>query len=137
MTAPFRRDLRGLAQDQAGATAVEFALVSTALFAFVFGIAALGMMLFNDLSLQWALTKASRVAEINNAATQSDVSTAVNAYLTQMSLPHATVNYSSSVGANGVRTANISASYSQTYMVPMISTFTINFSSAITVPQPS
>ncbi|HXS06117.1 MAG TPA: TadE/TadG family type IV pilus assembly protein [Rhizomicrobium sp.] len=136
MTQP-RRDLRSFKRDQAGATAVEFALVSTALFAFIFGIAALGMMLFNDLSLQWAVTKASRIAEINNAATQSDVSTAVNAYLAQMSLPTATVSYSSSVGVNGVRTANISASYTQTYMVPMISTFTINFNSAVTVPQPS
>ena len=137
MTAAFRRHVRGFAQDKAGATAIEFALVSTALIAFIFGIVSLSLMLFNNLSLEWALTKASRIPEINNAATQNDVSTAVNAYLAQMGLPTATVTYSSTVGVNGVRTASISAGYRQTYDVPMIHTFIVNFSSSITVPQPS
>ena len=133
----FRRRARKLAGDEAGATAIEFALVSTALISFIIGIAYLSIMVFNNLSLEWALTKAARIAEINNAATQSDISTAVNNYLSSMSLPTATVTYSSSVAANGVRTASMSAGYTQTYDVPMIHSFTINFSSSITVPQPS
>jgi Flp pilus assembly protein TadG len=137
MRARLHRPIKTLAHDESGATAVEFALVSTAFIAFVIGIVYVSIMLFNNLSLEWALAKASRVAEINKTVTQSDVSQAVNAYLASMSLPTATVTYSSSVAANGVRTANISASYSQTYVVPMISTFNINFSSNITVPQPS
>ena len=135
MSAAFRR-ARYWVHDEAGATAVEFALVSTALISFLIGIAYLSIVLFNNLSLEWALTKASRIAEINNAATQGDISDAVNAYLASMSLPTATVNYASSLGANGVRTATISAGYSQTYVVPMVSTFTINFHSDVTVPQP-
>ena len=131
------RPLRGIARDEAGATAIEFALVSTALISFIFGIVYIAIMVFNNLSLEWALTKAARIAEINNTATQTEVSQAVNAYLASMQLPTATVAYSSSVNANGVRTANISAAYTQTYDVPMISSFTINFSSSITVPQPS
>lgn len=128
--APFLRDERG-------ATALEFALVSTAFLSLVIGICYVAIMLFNNMGLEWALTKAARVAEINKAATQNDITTALNGYLAGMNLPNATVTYSSSVGSNGVRTANIGASYTQTYAVPMVHSFTINFSSAIVVPQPS
>lgn len=136
MIAPFSSCCKALQRDEAGATALEFALVSTAFIPLITGIAYLAIMLFNNLSLEWAVTKAARIAEINKAATQSDVSQAINSYLASMNLPTATVAYSSSV-SGGVRTANISATYTQTYVVPMISSFTINFNSNITVPQPS
>ena len=119
--------------DESGATAVEFALVSTAFFALMIGLCYLGIMLFNNMSLQWAVEKAARVAEINSAATQSDIAAAVNSYLASEGLPNATVTYSSSV-SGGVTTATISASYRQTYALPLISTFNINFSSNLTVP---
>jgi Flp pilus assembly protein TadG len=124
---------RALLRDQQGAVAVEFALVSSAFFALLIGLCYLGVMLFNNMSLQWAVEKAARVAEINAAATQSDIQTAVNSYLSSVGLPNATVAYSSSV-SNGVTTGTITASYSQSYTLPMISTFNINFSSNLSVP---
>lgn len=126
--------MRGsLLRDQEGAVAVEFALVSSAFLALLIGLCYLGIMLFNNMSLNWAVEKAARVAEINAAATQSDIQGAVNSYLSSVGLPNATVLYSSST-TNGVTTATITASYSQTYVLPMISTFNINFSSNLSVP---
>jgi len=122
-----------LMSDEGGAAAVEFALVSTAFLAMVIGLCYIGIMLFNNMSLQWAVEKAARVAEINTAATQSDIADAVNSYLASEGLPNATVVYSSSV-SGGVTSATIQASYSQSYALPMISTFHINFSSNLTVP---
>jgi Flp pilus assembly protein TadG len=122
-----------LIRDQKGAVAVEFALVSTAFLAMVIGLCYVGIMLFNNMSLQWAVEKAARVAEINSAATQSDIASAVNSYLASEGLPNATVTYSSTV-SGGVTTATIQASYSQSYTLPMVSTFNINFSSNLTVP---
>ena len=92
-------------------------------------------MLFNNLSLNWAVAKASRLAEINKSVTQTAIAQAVNAELSSMNLPTATVQYTSSV-SGGLRTALITAGYSQTYVLPMVSTFQIDFSSSITVPQP-
>ena len=119
--------------DQDGAAAVEFALVSTAFLAMVIGLCYIGIMLFNNMSLQWAVEKAARVAEINSAATQSDIASAVNSYLSSVGLPNATVTYSSTV-SGGVTTATIQASYNQSYTLPMVSTFHINFSSNLSVP---
>ena len=119
--------------DQDGAVAVEFALVSTAFIAVMFGLCYLGIMLFNNMSLQWAVEKAARVAEINNAATQTDIARAINSYLSSEGLPDATVTYTSSV-SSGVTIATIQASYQQTYAVPLISTFNLTFSSNLSVP---
>jgi len=119
--------------DQDGAVAVEFALVSTAFIAVVFGLCYLGIMLYNNMSLQWAVEKAARVAEINTAATQTDIAGAVNSYLSSVGLPNATVAYSSSV-TGGVTIATIQATYQQTYALPLISTFNLTFSSNLSVP---
>lgn len=127
--------IRIFSKDQSGATAVEFALVSSAFIALVLGICYVAIMLFNNLSLQWAVANASRLAEINKSVTLTTIAQAVNANLASMNLPNATVVYTSSV-SGGLRTAVITAGYSQTYTLPMVSTFNINFSSSITVPQP-
>jgi Flp pilus assembly protein TadG len=122
--------------DQNGATAVEFALVSTAFLSLVIGICYVAIMVFNNMSLEWALTKASRMAEIDKTVTQTDISQAVNSYLSSEGLPNATVTYSTST-SGGVRTAYIAAGYQRTFVLPMVSSFNITFSSNITVPQPS
>lgn len=119
-----------------GASAVEFALVSTAFISLVIGIWYIAIMLFNNMSLEWAMARAARIAEINKAATKTDIANAINAYLAGNGLPNATVTFSSAV-SGGLRSATIGASYSQDYAVPMISTFHINFSANIVVPQPS
>jgi len=124
---------RGFAHDERGAAAVEFALVSTAFLAMIIGLCYLGIMLFNNMGLHWAVEKAARVAEINTAATQSDIASAVNSYLAAEGLPNATVTYSSVV-SGGATIATIQASYSQSYTLPMIHTFNINFSSNLSVP---
>lgn len=122
-----------LIRDQSGAAAVEFALVSGVFLSLLLGLCYVGVMLFNNMSLQWAVEKAARVAEINTSATQTQIAAAVNAYLSSVGLPNATVAYSSTV-SGGVTIATISANYQQTYMLPMISTFHINFRSNLSVP---
>jgi len=128
---------RRFLREDAGATAVEFAMVSSAFLSLVVGVCYLGLMLFNNMTLEWALTRASRLAEINKAVTQAQITQAVNGYLASSGLPNATVQYSSTLSSSGLRSATIAASFRQTFEVPMISTFDINFSSNITVPQPS
>jgi Flp pilus assembly protein TadG len=121
--------------DQKGVTATEFALVSAALFTLVIGACYVAVMLFNDMSLEWALSKASRLAKIDNTVTQADISRAVNGYLRSAGLPNAMVVYASSI-SGGVRTAYIAASYQRSFGLPITPRFDITFSSNITVPQP-
>lgn len=124
---------RRLARDEGGAAAVEFAVVSVAFFMFIFAIAYIGIIMFTNATLQWAVESGSRLAAIDQTATQGDISDAVNRYLASANAPPATVNYSISQ-SGALKTATISASFSESYSVPLISTFNIDYNATTSVP---
>jgi Flp pilus assembly protein TadG len=120
-------------KDVSGAAAVEFAIVANVFIMFIFGIAYIGIMLFNTASLDWAVDGAVRLAAINPSADQTLIADAINARLANFGLADANVVYSKST-INSVETAHIVASYVQSYTVPFISTFNMTFSSDAYVP---
>jgi Flp pilus assembly protein TadG len=124
---------RHFADDERGAAAVEFAVVSVAFFMFIFAIAYIAIIMFTNATLQWAVESGSRLAAINQSATQSDISNAVNNYLAAANAPSATVDYSVSQTGT-LKTATISASFSESYSVPLINTFAIDYNATTSVP---
>ena len=124
------------AHDASGAVAVEFAIISSIFIVLMFGLVYAGMMIFNRMSLQWAVERASRVAAIDVNASQTSIASSINDYLSGVGLPSAEVEYSVS-NASGYPVANIQASFQRTYTVPMVSTFTVNFSASASVPRGS
>jgi Flp pilus assembly protein TadG len=116
---------RSLLRDDSGAAAVEFAIVSTVFFSLVSGVLYLGLMLFTNLSVHWAVERAGRLAMINPAVTQTAVASAVNDYLVSIGLPSATVTYTVQAGA--IPTAHINATLERSYTVPLVSTFDITY----------
>jgi Flp pilus assembly protein TadG len=128
-----RKSFSSFFSERSGAAAVEFAMVSSAFFAFVIGIAYVAVMLFNNASLNYAVEDAARTVAMNNAATQDQVKAKVNSYMTTAGLHSATVLYSTST-INNVLTGHIAANYTQTYTLPFVSTFHITFSAEAYVP---
>jgi Flp pilus assembly protein TadG len=116
-----------------GVAAVEFAIVANVFIAFVIGIACVAIMLFNNMSLHWAVEKAARTAAINGAITQSQIADEVNSYLSSLGLSNAAVTYTVAK-PNNVAIGTITASYSQSYTIPFVRTFNITFSSDTSVP---
>jgi Flp pilus assembly protein TadG len=127
------RTFKSFFPEKSGAAAVEFAMVSSAFFAFVLGIAYVAVMLFNNASLNYAVEDAARTVAMSNGATQDQVKTKVNSYMTKAGLPSATVLYSTST-INNVLTAHIAANYTQTYRLPFVKTFHITFNADAYVP---
>src|SRR5436190_1022282 len=111
----------GLWREASGDAAVEFAIVTNVFIACLMGISYMGIMIFEKTSLDWAVQKAIRIAALSNTTTQSDVATAVNGYLTSVGLSNATVSYNVTT-SNGLNIATINATFSKTYVVPLIST---------------
>jgi Flp pilus assembly protein TadG len=128
-----RKTFRSFLPEKSGAAAVEFAIVSSAFFAFVIGIAYVGIMLFNNASLNYAVEDAARTVAMNNSATLDQIKTKVNSYMTTAGLPSATVLYSKST-INSVLTGHITANYTQTYKLPFVNTFHITFNADAYVP---
>ena len=124
---------RGFARDTGGAAAVEFALVSVAFFAMLFGIMYMAVIVFTNASLQWAVSEASRLPEINPSVSQSEIANAINQKLSTTGITNASVTYSVSQSGT-TKTGTIAASFDKTYTVPMIDTFNIHYSAQTTVP---
>ena len=127
---------RDILADDSGAAAVEFAMVVSAFITLVMGIGTIGIMAFNSVAIDRAVKLASRQAEINSSATQSDIASTINNYLTSVGLSSADVTYSVGM-SGGISTATIGASYQQSYSIPFIPTIRMTFSSSAAVPQAS
>ena len=127
---------REMLRDQDGATAVEFAIVGNVFFMFLASIFYLGLMYWHSASLNFALEQGSRLATTNTSATQSQIQSAVNTYLTQVGLPNASVTYSI-VTSGGVTVANITASMTESYVIPFFKNWNVTYTSSTQVPQSS
>lgn len=119
--------------EEGGTAAVEFAIVSSAFFAFVIGIAYVGIILYNNTSLNYAVEDAARTVAINNTATLDQIRSKVNSYMTSAGLPSANVQYSTST-INNVLTGHIVANYNQSYTLPFVNTFHLTFTADAYVP---
>ena len=130
------RRRHGFWTDRSGASAVEFALVVSAFISLLMGVGYISIMAFNSVAIDRAVKLASRQAEINSSATQSDIASTINNYLNSMGLSSADVTYNVSM-SGGISTATIAASYQQSYSIPFIPTIQMTFSSSAAVPQAS
>lgn len=122
-------------RDRGGSAAIEFAIVGNVFLMFLFAIAYLAIFLWHAANLDWAVEAASRVAVVNSSATQSDIQTAVNNYLSSVGMGSATVQYNVTT-SNGVKVAQITASKSESFAVPFFSTKNLNYQATADVPQP-
>ncbi|HEY2032641.1 MAG TPA: TadE/TadG family type IV pilus assembly protein, partial [Rhizomicrobium sp.] len=77
---------RAFFRDRSGAAAIEFAIVGNVFLMLLFGIAYIGIIYWHAANLDWAVDAGSRIAILNSSATQGDISTAVNGYLTQVGM---------------------------------------------------
>jgi len=125
--------IRRLLSDSNGATAVEFAIVSSVFFTFVIGIAYVGIMLFNNASLNYAVEDAARVVALNNTTTLDQITTKINSYMASAGLPAASVQYSTAMMSN-VPTGHIIAHYTRSYTLPFVHTFNVTYRADIYVP---
>jgi Flp pilus assembly protein TadG len=128
-----KASLSRLRRNQSGAAAVEFALVIIPFLTLLFGIAWLAVILHTNSALHWAVEHAARTAGMNNTATQSQISTEINGYLSTLGISPATVSYSVAAGALPV--AHITATLTKTYALPLVPHVQINYTADTYVPQ--
>ena len=116
-----------------GAAAIEFAIVGNVFLLLLIGTAYVSVMLWHAANLDWAVEAGSRVATINSSATQTDVSTAVNNYLSSVGMGAATIAYTVTT-TGGVKVGQISASKTERFNVPLLNNYRITFHSYANVP---
>lgn len=130
-----RRLASAFARDEHGAAALEFAIVGNVFLIFLMSISYGAIMLWHETHLDWAVQNSSRLAAINPAVTAGAIQSSVNGYLTGLGMGPATVQYQI-VTLGGVKVGQITATMRDTFTVPLISSFNINYSASANVPQP-
>ncbi len=131
-----RRRLAAFHRDIAGTAAIEFAIVGNAFLLLLFGTFYISIMLWHEANLNWAVESGARLVALNSSVTQSEISTAVNDYLSSVGMGAANVQYSVSTSGS-VKVGQISASKSEQFTVPLLSTFNITFRAQDDVPVPT
>ena len=128
-----RRSAR-FAAATSGAAAVEFAIVSVVFITMIFGIIYLGIMLHTNATLQWAVENSVRSGVIAQNTTQAQMTTKVNDLLTSVNMPNAdSVSYA--VAGTSPPIATLSANLTRTYTIPLVGSYTINYTAIAKMPQ--
>jgi Flp pilus assembly protein TadG len=128
--------LRKLVRDQRGSSAVEFAVVGNVFLMVILAVCYLGIMLWHESHLNWAVDAASRLAAVDSTTTQTAIATAVNNYLTSVGMDTASVSYSVAT-VSGVKVGTINATLIETLTVPLFSTVHLTYTASAKIPQPS
>ena len=122
------------ARDASGAAAVEFAIISVVFITMIFAIIYLGIILHTNATLQWAVETSVRSAVISESVTQTQLTTKVNTLLTSVHLPNAnSVTYSTAGTAPKI--ATLTANLTRTYTIPILGSYTINYTATAKMPQ--
>ena len=119
--------------DQSGATAVEFAIVSSVFTSFVLGLFWLGWGLYCGSDVRHAIERASRIYLSNPQATDQQFETAVssNLQVTHLSDIGFTITKPSISGAS---VAQIGWTYNYSVQVPFLQPIVLNLGSQIVAP---
>lgn len=123
MTTKLEKPCRSCRRNRTGAAVVEFAVVSPVFFLLVFGMIEYGRMVMVQQMLTNAAREGARVGVLDNS-TASDVSTAVQNYLTAANITSPTI------------TCNPSSPSSAGYGQPVTVTVSVPFSQVSWLPSP-
>lgn len=114
-------------------TAVELALIAPALFALLFGIFAIAQMYNEQSTLQSAVNTSGRMIATTQGVTQAQLASAVQGRLTALGFQSPAVTYAT-VTVNGVQLGHLTATITDAYTIPFVSTYNMTFTADAYVP---
>jgi len=119
--------------DEAGASAVEFAIVGPMLIMLLVGIFSIGWAIYNIATVHLAVEQAGRKLSLNPSLSQSDLSKLIQ---NQVDDPNIVVSLSIDTQSGDQKLAHITADYTYTISVPMLPDYSLTYDTTVTVPLP-
>ncbi|MEQ8179971.1 MAG: pilus assembly protein [Amphiplicatus sp.] len=108
--------LRRLANSDAGATALEFAIVCPLIFAFTFGTFETGRALYQRNKIAAACSDGARMLEIKGADDEDDAEAAIEARFNSKELENLTVSFTEE-NIDGVNFKKVEVSYDHDFLI--------------------
>ncbi|HEV2551361.1 MAG TPA: TadE family protein [Stellaceae bacterium] len=132
--AAFSRPFRPLAADKGGATAVQFALIATPLFLFLFGIEETARIMWTQSAINMAVEDAARYSSVSGPTGACTAAATVQTYAASrawgLSLPSG--DFTASAPACGCQ---VTASVPFTPIVPNLVPYNITLTASACFPQ--
>lgn len=125
---------RRLIRDTAGATALEFAIVSPVLILMLIGIFNLGYAMYCGAAVRNAIQRASRVLIMTPTTPASSISASAQALLADVPVNDLAVSVTTETVSSSMQVERVSWTYDYVLSVPFANTSTLNFSSSMVVP---
>lgn len=126
---------RPFLREDKGAVAVEFALVVPAFLVMLLGIVWAGWIVYNANSVHHALAMGARVLQLKPTTTQSELQTYVR---NQADLGENTkqiiVTLTFDPVSGGTQLAQTTATFPLTFTIPLMGTYSISYTTSMTVP---
>ncbi|MGE0740699.1 MAG: TadE/TadG family type IV pilus assembly protein [Hyphomonadaceae bacterium] len=133
---PFAFAERRFARNRDGAAAVEFAMISPALFSIVVGVLMLGVAYYEGATIQWSLERSLRSAMIHPDVTLADIEELMADDLVRIGSPE--VDFSYVVDDTGaVPLAIVTADYDVPLEIPFLPPFPLHFRAETVAPVPA
>ena len=117
-----------------GSTSVEFTLVAPVFIAIILSVFGLGFTAMQMHTVHFALVKAARAVSLNSSLTQAQVQTLVTTRMANLTGGSGVTVSVVTTGAGSTNSSKtITANYPITFTVPLVGTYTYNYSTAVTV----
>jgi Flp pilus assembly protein TadG len=129
----WNRRLGSLAENRAGATAVEFAILAPVMFAMLFGVFQLGWALHCNQNVDFAVQRATRQLVGTPSLTQPQIQANVRSLLTGPDPSQVTVNLIEDPAGTSPRKALVTAAYAHSIDVPLLNSFSYTYNTSSTM----
>jgi Flp pilus assembly protein TadG len=116
-----------------GATAVEFALIAPVVIMLIMGILELGRFFYTRATMQFVCEEAGRWAMMNTSAAESAIKSQAETTASTLG-PASKATYTAVIEAGTPNFANIQATYTFDFMIPMINFSDITITAKSRVP---
>jgi Flp pilus assembly protein TadG len=129
-----RRFIKRFGQNEKGASALEFALVAPLFMSMTFGTIQMGLAYYTASSVQFALERVARTRMVSTLNT-TQMQTAFNTELAKYTTKTVSLSYSLTT-VSGVNVAQLSATYTHSFVIPFVPSFSVAFPVTTKVPVP-
>ena len=125
---------RTFIRNENGNSAVEFSMILPAFVAFVFAGYFAGLTAFDMHTVHYSLTKAARALQLNPNLTQTQFQKLVTDDVSKMSGgSNVTITLTKEPTSSGAKLDTAIAKYPLTFSVPMLGTYTYEYTTSVTV----
>jgi Flp pilus assembly protein TadG len=121
-------------RDSRGNAAVEFALVFPLFLIFIFGTFYIGWVTYGTYTVHHAVVQSARILQLNPTTTQGQLQTFVRSKVDAVGgSSNVTVTLTMGAASNGTQLARATATYPMSFVVPLLGTYSFNYTTSTTV----